>query len=106
MLSRPTPSIPLSLSLPPHPLRPDALVLPGAKKRAPKEEADEPPPDPHAHPSKSQLRKLRKVEEIKKKRDERASVLETLHTSALSDEHLKMMRPISQRGQKETKKQK
>lgn len=86
--------------------RPQAVLVPGQGGRALKRDEPQSAETVPSNLTKSQLRKLRKVEELKKKREERASVLEQLQASALTDEQLRMMRPMAQRGQKETKKQK
>ncbi|EFJ47234.1 hypothetical protein VOLCADRAFT_120994 [Volvox carteri f. nagariensis] len=55
--------------------------------------------------SKSQLRKLKQIQQKKERRENLAQVLAQLHTHAASDTALALMRPLHQRGHRETKKQ-
>ncbi|GIL53593.1 hypothetical protein Vafri_9207 [Volvox africanus] len=55
--------------------------------------------------SKSQLRKLKQVQLKKERRDKISQVLAQLHDHAASDATLSVLRPLHQRGHRETKKQ-
>jgi ATP-dependent RNA helicase DHX37/DHR1 len=55
--------------------------------------------------SKSELRKLKQVQMKKERRENLGQVLATLQSSSISEDKLALMRPLHQRGAKETKKQ-
>ncbi|GLI67099.1 hypothetical protein VaNZ11_011304, partial [Volvox africanus] len=66
-----------------------------------------PPSQPPAEQelSKSQLRKLKQVQLKKERREKISQVLAQLHDHAASDATLSVLRPLHQRGHRETKKQ-
>lgn len=78
---------------------PEVEAKAGAPGAGPKEAA----PAPSKKLSKSQLRKVRKVEDTKRKRDERVSLLGKLKEHSLSDDQLKLLRPIARMGRESKK---
>ncbi|GLC69391.1 hypothetical protein PLESTF_000824800 [Pleodorina starrii] len=89
---------------------PSQLVLPqSSKSKGPKQDnakgSRQAQPVPEQELSKSQLRKLKQVQLKKERRENLSQVLAQLNTHAASDAALAMMRPLHQRGHRETKKQ-
>lgn len=62
-------------------------------------------PKPERRLSKSQQRKLRRIEEEKERRAKRSQILKSLSEFQLNSEQLSMLRPTAARGQRETKKE-
>ncbi|KAG2437050.1 hypothetical protein HYH02_011311 [Chlamydomonas schloesseri] len=82
----------------------DLLIASGPKQKGAKQgggKAAEPEPEL----SKSQLRKLKQVQLKKERRENLSQVLATLNEHAASDSALALLRPLHQRGHRETKKQ-
>ncbi|KAG2499784.1 hypothetical protein HYH03_002081 [Edaphochlamys debaryana] len=83
----------------------DLIIASGAKKKGKKGGAAKDEEEEAPELSKSQLRKLKQVQLKKERRDNISQVLATLNAHAASDAALALMRPLHQRGQRETKKQ-
>ena len=83
------------------------LVLPASKKQKTKDGARDgaPAAEEPAPLSKAQLRKLKQVQQKKERRENIGQVLASLNSSSISSEHLSLLRPMHQRGARETKKQ-
>jgi ATP-dependent RNA helicase DHX37/DHR1 len=89
---------------------PNALILPSkadaaAIAAAADGTADGEAPLPQKKLSKSQQRKLRKVQEEKDRREKRAEIYDSLSKHQLVGDQLGLLRPASARGQKVTKKE-
>lgn len=85
----------------------DALILvPGTKGDKDKQDASTAAGDEAAPQlSKSQLRKLKQIQQKKERRENLSQVLTVLEGSRVSDDALAVMRPLHQRGARETKRQ-
>jgi ATP-dependent RNA helicase DHX37/DHR1 len=81
---------------------PNAFILEGSRAALPDQESDE---RPKQSLSKSQQRKLRKIEEEKEKRLKRQHILSVLSQHQLGNDELSLFRSISSRGQQESKKE-
>ena len=81
---------------------PNAFILEGARATLPDQESDD---RPKKSLSKSQQRKLRKLEEEKAKRLKRQQILSVLSQHQLGNDDLSLFRSISSRGQQESKKE-
>ncbi|KAK2077458.1 hypothetical protein QBZ16_004303 [Prototheca wickerhamii] len=84
---------------------PNALILPGKRQGGGQKSAEPETEAPAVKLSKSQKRKLKKIEEDKEKKRRRAGLLKSLAESALDSVQLRALHSVTGRGQKETKKQ-
>ncbi|KAL4857499.1 ATP-dependent RNA helicase DEAH13 [Chlorella vulgaris] len=80
-----------------------AILPPKADRESGGAVAASPPPERQV--SRSQQRKLRRIQEEKDKRDKRADVLQMLAENQMKQEDLQLLRPMTSQGQRETKKQ-
>ncbi|KXZ53733.1 hypothetical protein GPECTOR_6g650 [Gonium pectorale] len=83
----------------------ELVVASGPKQKTAKKGTVSQQAEPQPQLSKSQLRKLKQVQLKKERRENISQVLASLHTHAASDTALALMRPLHQRGHRETKKQ-
>lgn len=80
----------------------NATILPSISPNESHPTRDARPPQQQL--SKSQQRKLRRIQEEKERRAQRADVIATLSQHQLGAEHLGLLRSVAARGQKESKK--
>ncbi|GFR51442.1 hypothetical protein Agub_g13735, partial [Astrephomene gubernaculifera] len=84
----------------------DLIITSKSKSKTPKQgDAEDQSGSQPQELSKSQLRKLKQVQLKKERRDNISQVLAQLNTHAASDTALALLRPLHQRGHRETKKQ-
>ncbi|WIA09508.1 hypothetical protein OEZ85_008906 [Tetradesmus obliquus] len=83
----------------------NALILPAAGAAGGSGKGTAAKQQPEQQLSKSQLKKLRQVQLKKERRQQLGEVLTQLNSSSLPDEQLSLLRPLHQRGARETKKQ-